>query len=103
MAFTASFNPVGTVPRRADWKVAYIVATGDVRISGILASGQKGFELVSGLQSFHNTDIQSAVLDFEFEGFLRVPEPSTLAMSAIGLLGFAFAGWKRGKCAGSNR
>ena len=89
MSYTASYNPSGNVEMGV-WRMAYIVATGDVNISGILAAGpagKLGYDLTTGAALPNPNHGSQAVLRFS-DGQIVVPEPGTFVLFALGLLGF---------------
>jgi len=96
MTMTASYNTLDVTPAGI-WPIAYIVVTGDMLISGILAGGQTGFDLHTGSIVPNKTTPTQAYLDFETETFPS-PEPSTFVLAGMAIGGFAIGGWiRRGK------
>lgn len=88
MTMTGSYNPTGNVPAGVH-PMAYIVATGDVMISGELANLKLSFDFVDGTQiGFRGTQSQ-AILRFSDGQIVHVPEPGTFLLFVLGLIGFA--------------
>lgn len=102
MTMTATYNPVGHVPPGI-WPIAYIVATGNVLVSGILSNGQDGFDLGFGIRLRNNSTPSAATLVFEYEGFNLIPEPSTFVLAGLALGGFVVCSWMRRRKAGRLR
>ncbi len=63
------------------WPIAYIVATGDISISGLLASGQNGFDPCG----FPTRQGGMTYLEFDDE-YIYCPESSSLVLSGMGLI-----------------
>jgi hypothetical protein len=96
MTMTGSFNLSGNVPAGM-WRTAYIVTTENAIIASgsILASGQQGFDVL-GNPVASGGHYQPAILDYETGQIVPIPEPSTLVLAGMALVGLALA-WKRRK------
>ncbi len=88
MTLTGRYNSSGDVPPGV-WMLAYVVATGDVSISGILGVGMQGSDLVTG--ALGPSGARSAMLDYETGTIVPVPEPSTLVLAGLVLAGLLAA------------
>lgn len=89
MTMTGTFNISGAVPGDV-WRTAYIVATGDVTISVLIASGQHGFDPLGNPSQTGGT----ALLSYGTASIVPVPEPSSFVLAALGLIGLAAWGWR---------
>jgi hypothetical protein len=85
-------SPQNTAP--GVWRMAYIVATGNVPISGIIAVGQQGSNMITGELGPKVGSV--GMLDFETGAIVPIPEPSTFVLAGLGLVGLALA-WRRRK------
>ncbi len=87
MTLTGLYNHTANVPHGV-WLLAYVVATGDVSITGILAGGQVGYDLSTGVPVDDKFVPSSAVLRYGTGQI--VPEPSALVLALLPLVGLGF-------------
>lgn len=69
MTMTGSYNLSGNVPP-GQWRLAYVLATGDINVSGLLASGAVGFD---ALGRPPGTPPLGIILDFDLGTFVQGP------------------------------
>jgi len=99
MIMTGTYNASGNVEHGV-WRLAYVEITQDALITGILAAGPNGgqfsYDLALGtpdpLKMSH-----SAILRFSDGTIQPVPEPSTIVLAALGLVGLGVGAWRRRK------
>ncbi len=74
MTITATYNSAGSAPPGV-WRFAYVVATGDVYITGILAGGQEGYDFATGIPMDDKNVPSAAILRYATGQIVPVPEP----------------------------
>lgn len=82
----ATPNPIGSVSNGI-YPLAYVVTTADTNVTGLIARGMLGFDVLGNPDQ--HAPYAIATLDFTTET-IRVPEPSSVVLAALGVVGILF-------------
>lgn len=94
MGFTGIWGPIPTVTTGPILPLIQVRIGGDVNFSGQIGIGTSLLVDVSGGPAAEGAGL---VLDYETGQFQEIPEPSTIALLSMGLIGLAVGAWRRRK------